>query len=329
MEEQKISNSKVMDSSGKIIFGDPVLCAQFLRGYVNIPILKDVQPEDIEDVSERYVHLFVEERNSDVVKKVRLKGDEMPFYLISLIEHKAQVDYNVVMQILRYMVFIWEDYEKEQERENKGIIKTKGFKYPPVLPIIYYGGEKEWTASVELQDRIFLSDLLEEYIPNFKCILVQLRDYSNSDLLEKKDELSILMLIGKLQDAAQVAELGESLDSDYLNDITSKTPEYLLGIMTQIIEILLRKLNVPQKEAEEFSAKVKERPMADFFANFKGYDVQATRREEREKATEEGIEKLVKIVKKHVGIKETAQKGLMEEYNLTEQEAIEKVEKYW
>ena len=37
----------------------------------------------------------------------------MPFYLISLIEHKAQVDYNVVMKILRYMVFIWEDYEQE------------------------------------------------------------------------------------------------------------------------------------------------------------------------------------------------------------------------
>ena len=121
------TNSKRKDSSGKLIFGDSILCAQFLRGYVNIPILKDVKPEDIEDVSERYVHLFVEERNSDVVKKVHLKQDEMPFFLLSLIEHKAQVDYNVVMQILRYMVYIWEDYEKEQERLHPGISKTKGF----------------------------------------------------------------------------------------------------------------------------------------------------------------------------------------------------------
>lgn len=95
-----------------MIFGDSHLCAQFLRGYVNIPLLKDVQAEDIEDVSERYVHVDKEERNSDVVKKVRLKGNETPFYLISLIEHKSQVDYNVIMQVLRYMVYIWEDYEK-------------------------------------------------------------------------------------------------------------------------------------------------------------------------------------------------------------------------
>ena len=33
------------------------------------------------------------------------------------------MDYNVVMQIFRYIAFIWEDYEKEQNREHKGISK--------------------------------------------------------------------------------------------------------------------------------------------------------------------------------------------------------------
>lgn len=93
----KHKNSKVKDSSSKIIFGEPHLCSQFLRGYVNIPLLKDVQPEDIEDVTQQYLHIFAEERNSDVVKKVHLKGNETPFYLVSLIEHKSQIDYNVIM----------------------------------------------------------------------------------------------------------------------------------------------------------------------------------------------------------------------------------------
>ena len=98
-----VPNSQIRDSSSKIIFGDSHLCSQFLHGYVNIPILKNVEPEDIEDVSNRYVHMFTEERNSDVVKKVRLKGNETSFYLISLIEHKSRVDYNVIIQILRYI----------------------------------------------------------------------------------------------------------------------------------------------------------------------------------------------------------------------------------
>lgn len=121
-------NTKTKDSSSKLIFEDPILCAQFLRDYINIPMLKNVQPEDIEDETERFVHMFSEERNSDVVKKIRIhrselktvkKYVEIPFYLVSLIEHKSEVDYNVIMQVFRYIAFIWEDYEKKMDRKHQ------------------------------------------------------------------------------------------------------------------------------------------------------------------------------------------------------------------
>lgn len=60
-----------MPAGSKVIFDDHTLCSQFLRDYVNLPYLKDVRPEDIEDVSEQYVTMFAEERNSDRVKRVR------------------------------------------------------------------------------------------------------------------------------------------------------------------------------------------------------------------------------------------------------------------
>ena len=329
MKKEGQSNSKLRDSSSKIVFGDPVLCSQLLKGYVNIPILKDVQPEDIEDVTGRFVRMNEEERNADVVKKVNIKGNEMPFYLISLIEHKSQVDYNVVMQILRYMVLIWQDYADEMNTKQKGISKTKEFKYPPILPIIYYEGASKWTASIELQDRVFLSDIMEEYIPNFKCILIQLNEYSNAELLEKKDELSIIMMINKLQEAAELAGLSREVDADYINDIVSKSPEYLLDKMVQVIEALLIKLNVPQEEIELFAGQIKERKMGDLFENFKGYDVQATRKEERAKTQEEDIEKLVKILKNLNTSKTVVIEQLMMEYKLLQADATEKVEKYW
>lgn len=131
---KNVKNRKPKDSSAKMIFGDATLCAQFLRGYADIPILKDVRPEDIEDVTERYVHMFTEERDSDIVKRVRIRGLEKqeesrkkpyqqefpPCFVISLVEHKSKVDYNVVMQVFRYMAFIWEDYEKEMEKSRRG-----------------------------------------------------------------------------------------------------------------------------------------------------------------------------------------------------------------
>ena len=78
---------------------------------------------------------------------------------------------------------------------------------------------------------------------------------------------------------------------EYLERVTARTPEYLLGIIGQIVEILLGRLNVPGEEARRFADQVKERKVGELFANFKGYDVQATRREARAEGLEEGIEK--------------------------------------
>ena len=256
-------NSKTKDSSSKLIFENPILCAQFLRGYLRIPFLKEVQPEDIEDVSERYVHMFTEERNSDVVKKVHIKSNGTPFFLVSLIEHKAKVDYNVVMQVFRYMTFIWEDYEKEQERQHPGSSRKKEFKYPPILPVVFYDGTEDWTAAASLHERVLLSDIFKDYIPDYRCILMQLKDYSNAELMEKGDELSVIMMVNKLHRAADFVEIGEEVSAGYLQEVTAGTPEHLLDIMAQVIEALLLKINVPWEEAADFAGQVKERRMGE------------------------------------------------------------------
>ena len=66
---ETISNSKVSDSGAKLIFGNATLCAQLLRDYSDIDILKDVRAEDIVDVTERFIPMFTEERNADVVRR--------------------------------------------------------------------------------------------------------------------------------------------------------------------------------------------------------------------------------------------------------------------
>lgn len=73
------------------------------------------------------------------------------------------------MQILRYIVHIWEDYEKEMNKKFPEISRRKGFKYPPVLPIIYYEGKQRWTAPLdillEIMARIYRALLYNMGIP--------------------------------------------------------------------------------------------------------------------------------------------------------------------
>ncbi len=69
--------------------------------------------------------------------------------------------------------------------------------------------------------------------------------------------------------------------------------------------------------------------MGELFANFEAYDVQETRRIAREEAREEGIRKIVQAVKAIVNSQTSARQQLMEQYELSEEEAEKKVELYW
>lgn len=207
-----VQNSKMHDNAAKLVFGDPTLCAQFLKSYTDIPLFKDIKPEDIENISSQFLPLFQESRDSDVVKKIRISDSEM--YLIALIEHQSQNDFDMSFRLLRYMIFIWTDYANAQEKLHPNITKSKDFLYPPILPIIYYEGSGEWTVALNFKDRVFLSDILEEYILDFKYQVVPLANFSQQDLVEKGDELSAIFILNKLKDSSDFQSL-KNLPAEY------------------------------------------------------------------------------------------------------------------
>ena len=286
--KETIINSNTRDSGGKLIFEDNILCSQFLRDYIHLPYLQDVQPEDIEDVSDQFVPLFEEERNADRVKRVNIRG-ENPFFLVSLIEHKTYVDYNVCMQVFRYMVYIWDAYEKEAEKRQKGISKRADFKYPVILPIVYYEGRKNWTVPLDFRSRIHQGELFGKYVPNFQYYLVPLREYSNEELLDRADEISLVMLINKMQTAEDFTKLRQ-IPSEKMKEILQETPEHVMDIISKVLRAFLLEANVPAQEAEELVGKVKEKKMARLFENMEKMDLQLERRrteEQRQKTEEE------------------------------------------
>lgn len=333
LKDAGILNSKMADSTGKIIFEDNILCSQFLRDYIDLPYMKDVRPEDIEDVSEQYVPLFSEERNADRVKRVNIKN-EKPFFLISLIEHKSKVDYNVSMQIFRYMVYIWEAYAKEAEKMQKGITRLAGFQYPPILPIVYYEGSDNWTVPFDFKSRIMEGETFGRYIPNFEYYLVPLHKYSNKELLAKKDEISLVMMINRMQEPQDVEEF-RKLPPEEVESILEKTPEHLLEIISKILRAFLLRMKFSETETESLVGKVKEKKMGILFENVIPFDVEAERRK-----TQEVVEELKIIKEQNIKIlietcvelgeaQEKTLKRLQEKYGLSEEDAKEKLEQYW
>lgn len=301
-KQAPVNNPKLRDSSSKLIFGDNILCSQFLRDYADMEVLRHIRPEDIEDVSERYVPLYSTERDSDTVKKVNIARYihmesganpsynplELPLYIVSLVEHKTKVEYNVAMQMLRYMIHIWEDYEKEMEKKHPHISARKDFRYPPILPIVYYEGRGKWIAPMDLAERILCGELMGEYLPHFKYQMVGLHEYSNEELLARGDEISLAMLINKIR-CVEDMEAFISLPDEQVERILKDTPEYLLDIMESLLRALLYSMNLEEDETENAVSKIKERKMGRLFEDVT-FNFQAEKRKAREEARREGLE---------------------------------------
>ena len=52
-----------------------------------------------------------------------------------------------------------------------------------------------------------------------------------------------------------------------------------MEIISKVITVMLRKLNLEENEILDFTDQVRERKMGELFENFRGYDVPAVRRE--------------------------------------------------
>lgn len=278
----------IKDNSYKKVFENPELFCQFLKGFSNVEILKDIESKDISDCTDRFIPLFFEEKDSDTVKVVEVKKD---IFIIALIEHQSKVCYDMAFRMLLYMSLIWHEWVKEKENNNKGISKTKGFKLPPILPIVYYTGTETWTAELNFKDLIYLKEAFDAYIPDFGYELVQLKDYSIESLMNFGDVLSFVMMIDKIKSPEQIKQILGKITDEYIEKMKEKVPENLLELLRDIIFLFLKRINVSEGERKKVEELIYQRRFDDMFEGLAGYDVQKVRKEVREEVTKEVTER--------------------------------------
>ena len=96
------------------------------------------------------------------------------------------------------------------------------------------------------------------------------------------------MLINKLRKSEDFKSL-QGIPAEYFDELSDKTPEYLLELISKIIAVFLYRLNVPRKEVEQFTDQIKGGEFQMLFDSFEAYDVQETRRISRAEGARELI----------------------------------------
>jgi hypothetical protein len=261
---------KVRDNSFKLVLGDNELFSAFLRNFIPIEVLRNVRPEDIEDITERFLPLFQENRDSDTVKRITLRDPQfgdLPVFFIAIVEHESSVNFRAPFKMLQYLTLVLDNWEKEANREHPGISETRDFRYPPVLPVVFYDGEAPWTAERNFRSRTAHNGIFAKYIPSFEYELVNLNTYSQEDLLGFKDPLSLVMLIDKIRNPEGI-ELLNQLSESYFEELALKIPPGMGKLLSDVITVLLDRVEAPREKIAAITDRIEQKEYQTMFEGF-------------------------------------------------------------
>ena len=169
--------SKPHDKFFKETFSQPTIVRDFVQNYLPAEIVVTLELDSLELQKDSFVE-ELQEHFSDILYRVRLKNGNSTF-LYFLFEHKSYPDKWSSLQLLRYMVQIWEQMLTNVQGEKEG---KRPLKLDPILPIILHHGEKRWNISQEFNSLFDLPAELESHFPNFRYELVDLSQASDETM---------------------------------------------------------------------------------------------------------------------------------------------------
>jgi hypothetical protein len=188
--------------------------------------------------------------------------------------------------MLQYVCLLLDAWEKDVDKEKPGSSFRKDFKYPPVLPIIFYDGKDHWTAEKNFLGRTNLNGAFEKYIPKFEYELVNLNDYSEEDIKGIGDTLSLIMLIDKLRGSGEESLL-KHLPPDYVKKLNLQIPEDMVKLLSDVIRVLLDKSKIDRGIAGKLASYIERGEEKEYQGMFEA--VIESILEEREEARKQGI----------------------------------------
>ena len=122
--------------------------------------------------------------------------------------------------------------------------RAQDFRYPPVLPIVFYDGKTTWNAETNFAGRTQMNEVFAKYIPGFEYELVDLNRYTLEELTGFGDALSLILAADKVPKGGNAA-LGELL-KEYAGSL--QVPENLRKLITDVVTVLFSRVGMAERK---------------------------------------------------------------------------------
>ncbi len=197
------------DSFFRETFGRKEIASEYLRWHLPSELVAQIDFESLTISKDSFVEKELRSHFSDLLYRVHHSQGNLYLYL--LFEHKSYPDPWVGLQLLRYMVKVWELCRKQKPLEKK---------LPAVIPLVLYHGKKKWHVAQSFRSLIVQdAALFDRYVPDFNY---QLHDLSILD-------------DGQIKGAVVARIILLLLKHIFSPDLRQKLPE-ILSLLKQVSE---------------------------------------------------------------------------------------------
>lgn len=264
------------DKFFKEMFSNVETAKDFIINYLPEKVLQIIDVDTLTVQKDSFINKELQGSHTDLLFKVNICNEEGYLYL--LFEHKSYLDRGISLQLLKYMVNIWET-KRIKERESE---------LPVIIPLVIFHGQSKWKIPTSLSDILNgymkLPEEVKVYVPNFSYLFYDVSKYSDEDI---KGSLQTRIMLTLLRD--MVTKNGLALRKSieralyYLLELEDK--ETAVGYL----ETMLRYIFSTAKDLTEKDAKQIQKTLET--AKFKGSEFVVTLADIwREQGREEGIE---------------------------------------
>jgi predicted transposase/invertase (TIGR01784 family) len=159
------------DAFFKHLFTRPEEAEDFVRHYLPPEVVAVLEPGSLTICKDSFIDEAFAEHYSDLLYRVQLKTSE-DTYIYLLFEHKSAPAPRVALDLLRYMVRIWDFLGKQGNKTP----------LPGILPLVIYHGKARWRIARSFSSMIDAPKVFKPYLPEFTYLLTDLFRFSDEEI---------------------------------------------------------------------------------------------------------------------------------------------------
>jgi len=161
------------DRTFEYVFKEKETAASLLKEYLPVKIRNKLDFDSLKISNDTFVDKKLEDYFADLLYEIKLKSSYKAAFIYILFEHKSWEEWFTCLQLLKYMVRIWEQFLK-QNKEAKYL--------PVIIPLVIYHGKVKWELSKRFISLFEDTTDLEEYIPDFGFNLYDISHMPDEDI---------------------------------------------------------------------------------------------------------------------------------------------------